>query len=320
MDTCGCYAWLGFGIELFLDGFAMSLERLRISDFQCHESLGIAFDPKVTCLIGPSDVGKSAVLRAIRWVAFNRPLGDACVREGTERSTVKLLVDGQTIRRKRGKGINSYELDKQKYEAFGNSVPESIGNLLNLSDANVQGQHDPSFWFSLSPPEVARQLNQVVDLDVMDAVVVRVASRVRAVGMERDVVTKRLREAQGELEGLSYVPEVEKVIEKLEALEESCITDESGLLALSDMIEEIEKAKAGVVDVPDIGELKELVDGLESVEAECYSLRYSVSEIVNMRNGLECVGENLVEAVEGMKEEIGDMCPLCGNKIERGLL
>ncbi len=294
----------------------MSLERLHLKDFQCHESLGIKFDPKVTCLIGPSDVGKSAVLRAIRWVAFNRPLGDACVREGTERSTVKLLVDGQTIRRRRGKGINSYELDKKKYGAFGNSVPESIDNLLNLSDANVQGQHDPSFWFSLSPAEVARQLNQVVDLDVMDAVVARVASRVRLVGVERDVVTKRLREAQGELEELSYVPEVEKAVEKLEALEESCITDESDLLALSDMIAEIEKAEAGVVEVPDIGGLEKLADGLESAEAECYSLRYSVSEIIDMRNGAVDSDVELTKAKEKMKKEVGDICPLCGNKIE----
>ncbi len=298
----------------------MPLERLLLQDFQCHSSLGIAFDPRVTCLMGPSDVGKSAVLRAIRWVAFNRPLGDACVREGAERSTVKLLVDGQTVRRKRGKGINSYELDKQKYEAFGNNVPEQIENLLNLSDANVQGQHDPSFWFSLSPAEVARQLNQVVDLDVMDVVVARVVSRVRSVGAEQGVVTKRLTEAQGELEGLSYVPEVEKEIEKLEALEESCITDESGLLGLESVIEDVEEAKDNIVEIPDLSGLEMLADGLESVEAECYLLRYSVSEIGVMRNKVVAAKVGLDEAEEDMKKEVGDVCPLCGSKVEGGLL
>ncbi len=296
------------------------LERMFAKDFQCHEFLGIAFDPKVTCLIGPSDVGKSAVLRAIRWVAFNRPLGDACVREGAERSTVKLLVDGRTIRRRRGKGINSYELDKQRFEAFGNNVPEQVENLLNLSDANVQGQHDPSFWFSLSPPEVARQLNQVVDLDVMDAVVARVAARVRSVGAEQGVVAKRLTEAQGELEGLSYVPEVEKVIEKLEALEESCITDESGLLELESVIEDVEEAKDNIVEVPDLSGLEKLVDEVESAEPGWNLLRALVAEIGNLRNNVVCTQIELTETEERMKKEMGGTCPLCGNKIEGGLL
>lgn len=296
------------------------LERIHISDFQCHESLGIAFDPKVTCLIGPSDIGKSAVLRAIRWAAFNRPLGDACVRDGTERSTVKLLVDGKTIRRRRGKGINLYELDKQRFVAFGNNVPEQIENLLNLSDANVQGQHDPSFWFSLSPPEVARQLNQVVDLDVMDAVASRVAARVRSVGAEQGVVTKRLTEAQGELEGLSYVPEMEEEIEKLEALEESCITDESGLLELESVIEDVEEAKANVVEVPDLSGLEKLADVWQMAEVERVPLRWVVGNIDELRNKVVYTQIELTKAEEVMKKEVGNACPLCGNKIERGVI
>jgi AAA15 family ATPase/GTPase len=40
------------------------MKKLRIKNFQIHKDLEIEFGP-ITTIVGPSDIGKSAVLRAL---------------------------------------------------------------------------------------------------------------------------------------------------------------------------------------------------------------------------------------------------------------
>ena len=73
------------------------IDRVQILNFQRHGELKIVFDEQITTIVGPSDTGKSSVLRAIRWVAFNRPLGDGFIRFGENECVVRLWVDGRKI-------------------------------------------------------------------------------------------------------------------------------------------------------------------------------------------------------------------------------
>ena len=103
------------------------LERLRIQNFQSHHKLDIQLDPAVTTLIGPSDVGKSAVLRAFRWLATNRPRGDAFIRDGADRVSVKARVDGQNVTRRRGPAGNEYIVDGASLKALERTCPNRSG-------------------------------------------------------------------------------------------------------------------------------------------------------------------------------------------------
>lgn len=55
--------------------------KLRIQNFQAHKDTTIEFD-RIATIVGPSDIGKSAVLRALKWVAKNEPKGISFVRDG----------------------------------------------------------------------------------------------------------------------------------------------------------------------------------------------------------------------------------------------
>ena len=197
------------------------LEKVKLQDFQCHEDLSIAFSDKITTLVGDSDKGKSAVLRAIRWACSNRPTGSGFQRIGSERVRVRLKVDGQTVKRERGKSENLYALDGKEYRAFGTEVPQDVQSLFALSDVNFQGQKDGLFWLGLSPPELARQLNKLVDLDVIDRVTGELASSLRSLRMEKAVVEGRLEEAKKELAGLVFVPGMDKELVGLEDCEKT---------------------------------------------------------------------------------------------------
>jgi len=143
-------------------------ETLRIQNFQRHTKLRIDFDPAITCIVGPTDAGKSAVLRALRWVCTNQPGGAAFIRDGATGATVRLTVDGTCVRRVRGGDRNEYFLAGWRFAAFGRAVPDEILDHLNLGPTTWQGQHDAPFWLADSPGEVSRQLNAVIDLGVID--------------------------------------------------------------------------------------------------------------------------------------------------------
>ena len=108
------------------------IKKLLIRNFQIHSKLKIEFDPRITTIIGSSDVGKSSVIRAIKWVCKNNPQGQAFIKDGTKGTSVKLFVDDKSITRKRTKSENTYFLDKNEFKAFGPNVPDTISKVLNI--------------------------------------------------------------------------------------------------------------------------------------------------------------------------------------------
>ena len=192
------------------------LTKLSLKNFQCHNKLLLDLGPGLTTVVGPSDTGKSSVLRALRWLATNRPRGTSIQRHGSNDTSVKVLVDNTPVGRCRSKQDNSYRMRDQKFEAMGSDVPEEVQRLLNLGPENWQGQHDPPFWLSLTAGELAKQLNQVMDLEAMDRASSDLATRHRKKKSELDVVKEREDEANRLRSKLDYVPVMERSLRELE--------------------------------------------------------------------------------------------------------
>jgi DNA repair protein SbcC/Rad50 len=106
--------------------------KLIIENFQSHHYTEIDFVQGVNVFVGPSDSGKSAILRALRWLLFNIPRGTEFIRAGTKECHVTLLLqDGTKIVRIRGVSVNRYLLhttdgQAQVFEGFGSTVPQEI--------------------------------------------------------------------------------------------------------------------------------------------------------------------------------------------------
>jgi DNA repair protein SbcC/Rad50 len=184
------------------------IERLQIRDFQRHDRLRVKFDERTTTIIGPSDTGKSSIMRAIRWLAFNRPLGDSFVRNGQDSCSVKLWVDDRKLERRKDKRSNQYLIDGKELSAVGTDVPEQVRQLLNLTPDNFQGQHEPPFWFSLTAGEVAKRLNSIVDLEVIDRSAAWLSSKLKAARAELGIVEARAVEAKAEVDRLEFVDDL----------------------------------------------------------------------------------------------------------------
>jgi exonuclease SbcC len=215
------------------------LERLLVQNFQRHGKLAIDFG-RITTIVGPTDAGKSAVLRALRWVCTNTPGGGAFVRHGADGCRVKLKVDGHTVVRRRlaNGDENTYGMNGAEYKAFGRGVPDDIRAVLNLADINWQGQHDPAFWFSDTAGEVSRQLNAVVDLGVIDDTLGRVAGRLRDARTRLDVAEGNLAAAKAEADRWAWVPAYEHGLAEVVTFEGEAATARTRANTLARLVAE----------------------------------------------------------------------------------
>ena len=199
-------------------GCVVTLERLELKNFQAHESITVEFDPLITTVIGPTDAGKSSVLRALRWVALNQPNGIGFIRDDAAAAEATLYVDGRRIVRKRGRVTeNSYTLDDAPFYAFGQSVvPDPIAQVLAVSPVNFAGQHDPHFLIAASAPEVARSLNAVVDLGVIDQTYESIGRTVRKAKDDAEAAHARLIASRDRAAALEWIQEAEPELKVVE--------------------------------------------------------------------------------------------------------
>ena len=159
------------------------LKKLIINNFlSYYDKTEIEFHPGVNAITGTSDVGKSAVLKAMGWCLFNNLSGDWFKSWGKkkEKTSVKFVFDDADIIRSKKGTENQYRLKgKSTFNAIGTGVPEEIKNAINLNKINVQTQMEGSFLLSSSSSEVARFLNQAVNLGDIDEAMANVNKMIR---------------------------------------------------------------------------------------------------------------------------------------------
>lgn len=181
------------------------LEKIVIKNFQSHRKLEVDLDPKVTTIVGPSDVGKSAVIRALVWLCSNQPSGTEFRTEGEDEVRVSLTVDGKTIERNRSDTVNTYSLESTIFKSFGQKVPNEIVDFLNLDDINFQQQHDSPFWLSLPAGQVSQKLNALVDLSIIDESIKKISSTVSKEKTRCEIIEENHLKKSKELSNLNWV-------------------------------------------------------------------------------------------------------------------
>jgi len=198
------------------------IKSIRLLSFLSHQNTTLEFAPGVNVLVGPSDSGKTSIIRALRWVAENRPAGDEFRSHWAKASKTEVEVtvyddyDSHVIWRTKGSTDNFYGLDIETFKAFGQDVPAPVKQALGLSDINIQYQLDGPFLLGDSPGAVARYLNQVVDLEDIDQAMSAAAALKRQ--NDADIREKENRLKELELTEAAF-PDLESAEEFIEGLE-----------------------------------------------------------------------------------------------------
>lgn len=293
------------------------MEALTLHNFQGHERLRIELDPAITTITGPTDAGKSSVIRALKWLALNQPSGADFVRHDAKAAVVALTVDGRSVKRKRGAGVNAYRLDAKTFKAFGADVPDEIAAVLKLGEVNFQEQHDRDFWFHLSPGEVSRRLNAIIDLGSIDEAQSRLASKVRTARSAVDFTKQRLDDSREACKKLEYVPDFLADVEQVDTLHkkwEACALQEARLSGVVGVTHELKKDCETLLELPDFSQTDAEIAELAKLQRRTFRLDAAVSVLEGLESlAKESAREASVAHTAFHLRTKGEACPLCGN-------
>ncbi len=163
------------------------IKRLRLRNFQSHRETEFEFTPGLNIIVGPSDQGKSAIVRALRWLVYNEPRGTGFIRVGETRCEVRVeLSNGVAVERIRDESnrTNRYILEVPGEEAlvferFNKEVPFEVRQALGIQklvidrdravEINLASQLEAPFLLEESGTTRSKVLGRMANLHIIDA-------------------------------------------------------------------------------------------------------------------------------------------------------
>jgi len=296
------------------------IESLYIRGFQKHRRLDLQLDPRVTTIIGKTGSGKSSILRALKWVCTNRPGGDSFISWGKDEVTVQIDLETLSVSRSRGPSENfyqwnNYEQDERKYNAIGAGVPDDIAKILNVGPENFSGQRDDPFWLCKTGGELAKELNAVVNLDLIDSTMANIASELKKTRSEISVRGEDLQTAEIKRNSLYWVVGAHVDLESLEKLQATLEETRQKRSRLSDLFSKVQqtlqdKSKSSEEAI----EAQKLIDEMKAwKEISC-----KVNKLINLMDQKYSLDREIIQwvynskkAKEKIRKTFKGKCPIC---------
>lgn len=198
--------------------------KLTIENFQSHAHTEIDFSPGLTVIVGESDRGKSAVVRALRWLFFNEPRGTDFIRVGQGECRVTAeFADGTRLVRERSvsKNRNRYVIvrpgqEPQIFEGFGSEVPQEVVALHGMRPVfldedqelvlNLAGQLEPPFLLSSPGSLKARAIGRLHGVHLVDAALRDTLADLSRLQREEKQLEKEVDDLKGRLSAYQDLP------------------------------------------------------------------------------------------------------------------
>lgn len=270
------------------------IDKVEIKNIQSHKNSELEFVPGINVIIGSSNNGKSAILRALCWAVYNRPLGieALCSHWNLDKKgniinpmSVKVYKGKKILERKKTKNENQYLLNDEELNAVRTDVPKQASDFFKLSETNIQNQQDSPFLLSLSNGEVAKYFNRIANLDVIDNVLSNAESKRREIKKDIDNNGKLIEELLKKHEKYSWLKEAEKAVS---AYEKALRTKEEIEQKLSEINFEIEKYnsyedrvqsfKKVLKNKKTVARLKEFSISISEINSKVNDIKSSISE------------------------------------------
>lgn len=212
------------------------IRSIHVNNFQSHANTTIEPGPggQLTVITGPSDSGKTAVLRALRWLFYNVPQGADFIRAGCTFARVAVtLEDGTEVERLRTPSKNQYVIrrpgaESQVYEGFGSGVPFEVQEALGVRPItigdlelalNLAEQLDgPFLGRSISAGARAKVLGMLAGTEEIDVAARTLNTDIYRRNQDEKRLTVEVDELGKRIEGYAWVPELGAKIEALEGI------------------------------------------------------------------------------------------------------
>jgi chromosome segregation ATPase len=143
------------------------IRQIKLVNFQAHRDLLLTVNPGLNVVVGASDTGKSAIIRALRFIALHESASGLVTHGETSLQVGVLTPQGGVIRFKNAKEYG-YKVGQEKFLACAKQQPKAVSDRLMLTEVNFQSQMDSVFLLALTGGQLAREINRIVALDDID--------------------------------------------------------------------------------------------------------------------------------------------------------
>jgi DNA repair exonuclease SbcCD ATPase subunit len=256
--------------------------------------------PGINLIVGTSDVGKSAFMRAMNLVMHNEIPNREFVTFGEQDATVVLeFSDGTIVERVKGKTKNAYYatlpdgtvIEKEK---LGNNsaVPEEIYKALGSPPVDKKhgplayaDQHSPLFLVSLTPTELPRSISELTGLDDYETASMELSKNARRFdrkikeGKERIVTTEAELEKYQSLDSeLELYEAIQSLVESAESLRVETENAENTLREYNSVLEQGRQILSEINDVSKIIVLQQDYEKVQELEEEIENISSTMSD------------------------------------------
>lgn len=212
------------------------LKKINLKNFQSHKDTNIELDKGLNIIVGPSDTGKTAIIRGIKWVLYNEPSGDYFIREGeTEASVTLEFSNGVKVKRLRTRSKNAYILyntegEEIVFEGFGTKVPQEIIDFISINkipldssesnSINLGEQLEGAFLLSEKGSTRASAIGRLIGVNIIDDALKETLRDVRNSNIKKKSINKNIVKTQNELETFDYLDGLQENVRKLDTIKE----------------------------------------------------------------------------------------------------
>lgn len=307
------------------------LKSVTLCNFRSHANLTVPLD-SLTFIVADNNVGKTNVLRAIRWCALNEGSYAEVVKQGEDKVLVQCdFEDGVVITRFASKTTNGYILvtpdgKHTEFNKVGNSVPTEIQRIFRLSglqqwNPHFQGVDDPAPTH-LAPTVLASIFGETVGTAWVEERQKELAREGRTTEAALTEAQRALSEAQMTL--LSY-PDPQEVIRLKETIQES----QQKLTAFTSLRSRVENLAARGRIVERLRAFAPVAPQVEALLAQAEQSEEAIHQMKVCRMKLLMLAEQQAQAhrkkientqvVVALDAELASLplCPTCGQPIDR---
>ena len=204
------------------------ITKIKITDFQSHAVAEIQPAAGVNVIVGRNNTGKSALLRALRLLFYNKPDGGDFVRWGAKDAIIEIEYGDHIIKRIKGTH-NVYEVDGSVFSNFGKQIPLEVSTILgfhpitvdrNTYEVNFDSPHEAPFFISetdASKGKLFAKLGERIlsDLVLLDSCIQSANADVRSLNAEKNVLEAQQTKLETSLEVFERLDELELGIKQL---------------------------------------------------------------------------------------------------------
>lgn len=290
------------------------IKSATLENFQSHKDTKFDFHPGINAIIGASNKGKSAVLRALYWCVYNRPSADPlishwAVKDEKQIATMSVSVEKESgsCTRIRNTNVNGYTVNGTKYGAIKTDVPEAVQRFFDISEVNIQKQMDAPFLLSENAGEIARFFNRIIKLEDIDKALSLIESKRRASKADISRYEENLSGYKAEYERYAGLKDIQEKVSVFEKTESRAIEKMNQRTAIQTLLSTIDNNGDLARRAGKITALESIIEEYETLESDIAGRKNNVL-ILNSLISLEYSAKKDIEKADtilSLQSDIG---------------